>query len=188
VQKWPIINPRTCCQSIQCNRNHKGLGRLSFYWLHFQYAVDLAPLLLSLKIMEYTPQHDVSAQPANSIDFKSILLVDDDAQLAEALQWILADAAFLVDVAHNGEEALPKIKEHQYDAIVCDVMMPKLRGDELFQRAIELRPYLSDRFIFITGFAADPKINLFLCKTGSKYLMKPFPVQTLIDCVKQLLA
>lgn len=137
--------------------------------------------------MDYSPQQDAAPQPVNSIDFKSILLVDDDCQLAEALQWILADACFLVEVAHDGEEALPKIKEHQYDAIICDVMMPKLRGDELFQRATEIHPYLSDRFIFITGFAADPKINLFLCKTGSKYLMKPFPVQTLIDCVKQLL-
>ena len=148
------------------------------------------PLGISVAVsmtMDYTPQPDIAELPSNSIEFKTILLVDDDCQLAEALQWILADEQFLVDVAHDGEEALPKIRANQYDALICDVMMPKLRGDELFQRAIEIHPYLSDRFIFITGFAADPKINLFLCKTGAKYLMKPFPVQTLINCVKQLL-
>ena len=66
-------------------------------------------------------------------------------------------------------------------------MMPKLRGDELFMKARELRPQLADRFIFITGYAAGPDINLFLTKTGAKYLIKPFPMQKLIDCVKQLL-
>jgi response regulator RpfG family c-di-GMP phosphodiesterase len=133
-----------------------------------------------------TQPHPVGAAP-DLIEFKSLLLVDDDCQLAEALQWILADAYFLVDVAHDGEEALLKVKANCYDAVICDVLMPKLRGDEFYQRAVEIRPHLSDRFIFITACAADPKTNLFLCKTDAKYLIKPFPVQTLIDCVKQLL-
>jgi len=138
--------------------------------------------------MEPMLQQDTAECFSNAIEFKTILLVDDDCQLAEALQWILADEQFMVDVAHDGEEALPKIKANLYDALICDVMMPKLRGDELFSRAVEIHPYLNDRFIFISGFAADPTINLFLCKTGAKYLMKPFPMQNLIDCVKQLLA
>jgi DNA-binding response OmpR family regulator len=137
--------------------------------------------------MEFKPQPDLAVRPSDAFEFKAILLVDDDRQLAVALQWILADQNFLVDVAHDGEEALLKIKANEYDAVVCDVMMPRLRGDELYQQAINTRPPLSDRFIFITGFAADPKINLFLSKTGAKYLIKPFPVQTLIDCVNQLL-
>jgi DNA-binding response OmpR family regulator len=137
--------------------------------------------------MEFTHQPDVAEHASNDIEFRSILLVDDDCQLADALQWILADQCFLVDVAHDGEEALQKIKANEFDAIICDVMMPKLRGDQLFQRAIECRPSLSDRFIFITGFAADPQLKLFLSTTGAKCLFKPFLVKTLIDCVSQLL-
>jgi len=122
-----------------------------------------------------------------SFDFRAILLVDDDRQLASTLQWILADQNYLVDVAYDGQDALAKVKENQYDAVVCDVMMPRLRGDQFFKEAVAARPALADRFIFITGYAADPQINLFLAKTGAKYLMKPFPVQRLIDCVQQLL-
>jgi DNA-binding response OmpR family regulator len=133
------------------------------------------------------PQPDTVVRPSDAIEFKALLLVDDDKQLASALQWILADANFLVDVANDGEEALTKVKANEYDAVVCDVMMPKLRGDEFYTKASELRPVLADRFIFITGFAADPKINLFLAKTDSKYLMKPFPIQHLINCLKELL-
>ena len=121
------------------------------------------------------------------IQFKAVLVVDDDRQLASAMQWILADENYFVDIAYDGEEALLKIKDNDYDAVVCDVMMPRLRGAELFIKARDLRPQIADRFIFITGYAAGPQINLFLTKTGAKYLVKPFPMQKLIDCVKQLL-
>ena len=123
----------------------------------------------------------------NTLELKALLVVDDDQQLASALQWILADENFLVDIAFDGEEALLKVKAHQYDAVICDLKMPRLRGDEFYLKAKEMRPTLSDRFIFITGFAADPKIALFLATHHQKYLVKPFPVQELINSVKQLL-
>ena len=47
-----------------------------------------------------------------------------------ALQWILADENFLVDVAFDGEQAMMKVKAHEYDAVICDLKMPQLRGDE----------------------------------------------------------
>lgn len=123
----------------------------------------------------------------HTLELKAILVVDDDQQLASALQWILADENFLVDVAFDGEEALLKVKAHEYDAVICDLKMPRLRGDEFYLKAKELRPSLADRFIFITGFAADPRIALFLTKHDVKYLVKPFAVGGLIHCVKELL-
>jgi DNA-binding response OmpR family regulator len=123
----------------------------------------------------------------STLELKAILVVDDDQQLASALQWILADENFLVDVAFDGEEAILKVTAHQYDAVICDLKMPRLRGDEFYLKAKEIRPSLADRFIFITGFAADPKIALFLNAHDVKYLVKPFPVGGLINCVKELL-
>jgi len=127
-----------------------------------------------------------SKRSVHSPELKAILLVDDDQQLASGLQWILADENFLVDVAFDGEEAMFKVKAHVYDAVICDLKMPRLRGDEFYLKAKEIRPSLSDRFIFITGFAADPKIALFLTAHHLKYLVKPFPVQGLINSVKEL--
>src|SRR5881275_1821366 len=112
----------------------------------------------------------------NSLELKAVLVVDDDRQLASALQWILADENFLVDIAFDGEEAMMKVKAHEYDAVICDLKMPKLRGDEFYLKAKELRPSLTDRFIFITGFAADARIALFLTKHDVKYLVKPFAI------------
>jgi DNA-binding response OmpR family regulator len=138
--------------------------------------------------MDFQITADKDGTPINRLDLRSILLVDDDKQLASALQWILADENFLVDVAYDGDEAMLKVKADAYDAVVCDLMMPRVRGDEFYLKAREIRPELSDRFIFITGFAADPQIHEFLTAHHVKYLVKPFAVEGLIHCVKELLA
>src|SRR5256885_704743 len=144
-------------------------------------------LLNSLRMRKFDPQPDPIEPVVHSLELKAILVVDDDRQLASALQWILADENFLVDVAFDGEEAMLKVKAHEYDAVICDLKMPKLRGDEFYLKAKDVRSSLADRFIFITGFAADPNIALFFNKHEVKYLVKPFSIQVLIDCVRQLL-
>lgn len=110
---------------------------------------------------EQTPNQP-SDDSVHPLALKAVLVVDDDKQLASALEWILRDENYLVDVAFDGEEAMLKVKVHEYDAVICDLMMPRLRGDEFYLKAKELRPELDDRFIFITGFAADAGLKTFL--------------------------
>jgi DNA-binding response OmpR family regulator len=136
--------------------------------------------------MNPQPEPEPNEPDDNEMELKAILVVDDDQQLASALQWILADANFLVDVAFDGEEAILKVTAHEYDAVICDLKMPKLRGDEFYLKARELRPSLSDRFIFITGYATDPVLRSFLVKNEVKFLVKPFPIKGLIACVQEL--
>lgn len=136
--------------------------------------------------MEFIDEPNSVRQYSNIYEFKTILLVDDDQQLAESLQWILADENFVVDVAHDGDEAVLKVAANRYDAIVCDIMMPHMGGDDFYCQATEMRPELRSRFVFITGFGRDPKIRTFLNQSGAKCLIKPFPVKKLIDCVKGL--
>ncbi len=133
-------------------------------------------------------QNGSTKAPVHPLELKALLVVDDDKQLASALQWILAEENYLVDVAFDGEEALLKVNVHEYDAVICDVMMPHLRGDEFYLKAKKLRPGLADRFIFITGFAVNADIREFLSARRMKYLIKPFPIQHLTACVKELLA
>jgi DNA-binding response OmpR family regulator len=136
--------------------------------------------------MKSEPEPEQNEGSGKTFELKAILLVDDDKQLASALQWILADANFLVDVAFDGNEALLKVKAHDYDAVICDLKMPHLQGDEFYLKAREMRPSLSDRFIFITGYATDPKIRHFLIENEVKFLVKPFPIKGLISCVREL--
>jgi DNA-binding response OmpR family regulator len=134
--------------------------------------------------MEFIDEPNPVRPYSNVYEFKTILLVDDDQQLAESLQWILADENFVVDVAHDGDEAMLKVTANRYDAVVCDIMMPHMRGDDFYSQAVRLHPELRSRFVFITGFGKDPKVRAFLNQSGVKCLIKPFPVKKLIDCVR----
>jgi len=137
--------------------------------------------------MSTKPEPGDAERPGKTFELRAVLLVDDDKKLASALQWMLADENFLVNVANDGEEALRKMAAHDYDAVICDLKMPKLRGDALYLRAREVRPALGDRFIFITGYATDPGIRHFLVEQEVKFLVKPFPIGGLINCVRELL-
>src|SRR5437868_13079988 len=98
--------------------------------------------------MKPAPEPDESDSGTNELSLKAILVVDDDQQLATALQCILADEDFLVDIAFDGDEALLKVKAHDYDAVICDLKMPHVRGVDFYLQAIKLRPKLADCFIF----------------------------------------
>ena len=78
----------------------------------------------------FDPQPQPLEPLVHSLELKAVLVVDDDQQLASALRWILADENFLVDVAFDGEQAMMKVKAHEYDVVICNLKMPKLRGDE----------------------------------------------------------
>lgn len=149
--------------------------------------------MASVVLSVYGP---MNPQPAKSgakydkdtFNSKAILLVDDDRQLVEALQWILGEANVQVDVAYDGEEALAKVKERKYDAVVCDVVMPKKDGPRFHAEATELFPELSEKFMFITGHPEDPKSWSFLTCSQSKYLVKPFPMEDFIGEVKKTIS
>ena len=113
--------------------------------------------------------------------------MDDDRQLVQSLQWILADQNFLVDKAYDGQEALLKVKANEYDAVICDMIMPSLTGDEFYRRAVEARPAIAQKFIFITAHVDDRKTTLFFVQNQLRHLSKPFSIQRLIDSVKEVL-
>ncbi len=79
----------------------------------------------------------------------------------------------LVDMAFNGEEALLKVKAHEYDVVLAGVMMPRLRGDEFYLEATGLRTELAARFIFMTGCRrpTDPRLPF---PTGGEVSGKTF--------------
>ena len=63
-----------------------------------------------------------------------VLVVEDEVRLAQAIRRGLSDAGFVVDVVHDGEDALWAATEREFDVIVLDIMVPKLNGYKVLER------------------------------------------------------
>src|ERR1700712_2430515 len=99
---------------------------------------------------------------AQDLDIKSILLLDDDVELADTLKMLLESRNFVVTTVKNGVEGLREIMSLDFDIIMCDMMMPSMPGDMFYLAVQRTKPHLCKRFIFITGHSDKPKIEEFL--------------------------
>jgi two-component system nitrogen regulation response regulator NtrX len=78
-----------------------------------------------------------------------ILIIDDEKAIRNTLREILEYESYLVDEASNGEEGLEKIENEEYDAVLCDVKMPKMDGMTVLEKSREIDEDLP--FIMISG-------------------------------------
>jgi CheY-like chemotaxis protein len=83
-----------------------------------------------------------------------VLVVEDEAALAAAVTDALKDAGYIVEHAPDGEQALLKVREHAFDAVVCDLKMPKLDGKAFYRTLSAIAPGLAKKVIFVTGDVA----------------------------------
>lgn len=118
---------------------------------------------------------------------KHVLVVDDSVELAQLFQEVLQMEGYRVTLAHEGVQALKMITQADVDAIVCDLSMPELEGDMFHNAAAHVRPELSERFIFVTGNAGNPKYEAFLKRVNAPVLQKPVKMDELVAAVKELL-
>src|SRR5689334_111279 len=64
---------------------------------------------------------------------RKILVVEDEQILRETYETILSTQPYLYDVAQDGSEALEKCRQHRYDLILLDLMMPVMNGAEFLE-------------------------------------------------------
>jgi len=125
--------------------------------------------------------------PQNEIEIKSILLVDDDAELADTLKELLETRNFVVAVQPNGAAALREVQAIDYDVIVCDMMMPKMAGDMFYLAVKKIKPELAARFVFITGHADNPKVEDFFKSIDALVIFKPVLMDELVEMISLVL-
>jgi DNA-binding response OmpR family regulator len=127
------------------------------------------------------------AARTSELDIKSILLLDDDEELADTLKALLESRNFVVTTAPNGAEGLREILAMDFDVIICDLMMPQLAGDMFYLAVEKTKPHLCDRFIFITGYTGTPRVDRFLSETDPIVLIKPVLVDELVEMISLVL-
>lgn len=109
-----------------------------------------------------------------------LLVVDDDALLAQGLRRNLEMEGFEVETVHDGESALARIAEASppFDLVVLDIMLPGIDGLEVFRRLRATDTVLPVLFLTAKGSDADRLIGLRL--GADDYLTKPFLVEELV--------
>src|SRR3990167_8883059 len=96
----------------------------------------------------------------------TILVVDDDPEIADLLAEILTTDGHRVDTAANGRLALAQLETRTYDVILSDLSMPVLGGPEFYRELERRDPQLCRRVAFLTGDALDPHVKEFLDGAG----------------------
>jgi signal transduction histidine kinase/ActR/RegA family two-component response regulator len=114
------------------------------------------------------------------------LVVDDEDSNATLVRRTLEQSGYEVDSTTLSRRALAMIERAPYDVVVADVKMPELSGQELYQRACQIRPEMSRRFIFITGDIDGEDTLDFLERCSCAYFMKPFNLERLTSAVSML--
>lgn len=115
---------------------------------------------------------------------RRVLVVDDEPLVASLLRRMLAPQHDVL-VATSGQEALRAIDESNFDAIVCDVMMPGMTGMDLYSTLRQKNRALSERIVFMTGGAFMPRVAEFLARVDNPKLEKPFDLDMLRGALRQ---
>ena len=113
-----------------------------------------------------------------------ILLVEDNEQLNKALSTVLKRNAFVVDSAFDGEEALLLLRDYSYDAIVLDIMLPRIDGLEVLKRA--RKSGIKTPILMLTAKSTVEDKILGLDLGADDYLAKPFNVEELLARIRAL--
>ena len=114
-----------------------------------------------------------------------ILLVEDSLQLNKALSTVLKRNSYIVDSAFDGEEALLFLKQCTYDAIILDIMLPKVNGLEVLKQAREQK--LETPIIMLTAKSTTEDKIHGLDLGADDYLPKPFSVDELLARLRALM-
>ena len=115
----------------------------------------------------------------------SILVVDDDKNLANTFKLILQSVGFQVDTAATGLQALYKTNRTKFDLIILDMNLPDMLGDEVAEKLKDQDPDIN--IIMITGYSSF-KDGLDGNELGiDEVLMKPIPPEDLVKITKKTL-
>lgn len=127
-----------------------------------------------LPIGDSTPAADDVRLPASELSRgASMLVVDDEPEVAETLCDLLTGDGHTVEVASNGATALDALQQRAYDLVLSDIRMPGLDGRGLYDAVAIRSPAFLPRLVFLTGDTLSRDTVEFLQRTGAPCINKP---------------
>lgn len=115
---------------------------------------------------------------------KTVLVADDEFDLARTLQAILEGEGYRVETFGNGREIMARLQQQKPALVLLDVMMPAMSGLEVL-REMKSAPALGDIPVVLMS-AAPPTVRRG-DYSWDTFLRKPFTIEALIDVVERLI-
>jgi len=153
--------------------------------IHFESEPGRTVFRVVLPSSERVVTQGIDTPPSEASDRRGcVMIVDDEVIFASSLKRLLA-REHDVEVAHDGKEALARMKAGaRFDAIISDLMMPGMGGIELFNAVSVLAPDQAQRFIFVS--AGSPGATEFLGRITNPWFDKPCDLDALRTCIRRL--
>ena len=111
-----------------------------------------------------------------------VLVVDDDESIRILIQRLLSKHGFNVETASDGGAALDMLSKEDYDALVLDLMMPRVDGFTVLRQLIATNPEIVAKTVVATAYPKDvAKRQL---NEVCRVIIKPFDTTELVDAVR----
>ena len=115
---------------------------------------------------------------------EAVLLVEDEARIRDIVQDYFAAHGLDCDLARDGEEALDLLRDHDYDAILLDILMPHLDG---FQVCAAVRRKSQVPILFLTALGGEADVLRGYALGCDDYVTKPFSLAVLLAKTRALI-
>ena len=151
----------------------EGLGRGSVFRIQlpllYQSAVDIAP----------TVETSRRESPASATS-RRVLIIDDNADSATSLAWLLNQQGYTVETAFDGEEGLKAARQFKPDILLLDIGLPKINGYDL-ARQLREEGFASSLMVAVSGYARDSDVEQSRSAGFDLHLAKPVDIDHLLE-------
>ena len=147
-----------------------------------------AEFLIYLPRTDAAPDKIVPTEPRDDRPTSgTILIVEDEAGVRQALQRILTADGYTVVSAENGAEALEVFaaRRQDIDLLITDLVMPAMGGRELARQCSALRETL--KVIYLSGYTRDSLLSQQTFEEGTEFIEKPFTRDAILERVARVL-
>ena len=118
------------------------------------------------------------------MDSFSILFVDDEEEFLSTIQEFFEELGYTVYIAHNGQEALMRVKDHMPGMVFLDISMPHMDGSEALRLIHEINP--DTQVIIVSGYASESFARDLLLHGACDFFQKPVDLVLLQETVERL--
>jgi len=122
-----------------------------------------------------------------SIDQFKILIIDDHPQARDLIRSILRHVGFNCSMAENGRAALTKLKAERFDLVICDWVMPGLKGIDVLRHVRADEQLKMTPFILLTAEATKDRVHSAIEAGTNDYIIKPFNAATLVAKLRTII-